>query len=212
VTLGLRATVVENGVRETYSARYYNPATGRFLSRDPYAGNEIIPISLHKYLYAGSNPANYVDPRGRALFEYAMENSAAIPEAKLIDIYGCIAGAALAAVDLMLDPIDPNDTIGTAGTGLGAGSAVLGCVVLMPGLNELAESGAKVTQAALKFVATASAVSGWGACAADAKDFVDGLNGILSGNPNEHDIGKSIEDLLGCVGSALGAMLKAEAE
>ena len=35
VTLGLRATVVENGVRKTYSARYYNPQTGRFLSRDP---------------------------------------------------------------------------------------------------------------------------------------------------------------------------------
>src|ERR1039458_7296121 len=29
VTLGLQATVVENGVRETYSARYYNPNTGR---------------------------------------------------------------------------------------------------------------------------------------------------------------------------------------
>jgi len=38
VTLGLRATVVENGVGETYSARYYNPVTGRFLSRDPEDG------------------------------------------------------------------------------------------------------------------------------------------------------------------------------
>ena len=35
IALGLRATVVENGVRETYSARYYNPNTGRFMSRDP---------------------------------------------------------------------------------------------------------------------------------------------------------------------------------
>ena len=38
ITLGLRATVVENGVREIYSARYYNPNTGRFLSRDPEDG------------------------------------------------------------------------------------------------------------------------------------------------------------------------------
>jgi len=35
VTLGLQVVMVENGVRKTYSARYYNPATGRFLSRDP---------------------------------------------------------------------------------------------------------------------------------------------------------------------------------
>jgi hypothetical protein len=146
------------------------------------------------------------------MFDYAMRMNAVVPEAKLIDIYGCVANAALAAIDLVLDGINTKDTVGTIGTGLGAGSAVLGCVVLMPGLNELAESGAKVTKAALKFVATASTVSGWGACAGDAEEFVNGLNGILSGSPNEHDIGKSIEDLTGCVGSALGAMLKAEVE
>jgi hypothetical protein len=135
--------------------------------------------------------------------------NAAVLEAKLIDIYGCVANAALAAIDLVLDGINTKDTIGTVGQGLGAGSAVLGCVVLMPGLNELAESGAKVTKAALEFVGSAS---GWGACAADANDFVNGLNGILSGSPNEHDIGKSLEDLAGCVGSALGQMLKDEVE
>jgi RHS repeat-associated protein len=211
VTLGLRATVIENGVRKTYSARYYNPATGRFLSKDLLDGLVQLPMTLHKYLYASGNPVNRIDPRGRAdLFEYAIRSSAAVPEAKLIDIYGCVAGAALAAVDLILDPIDPKkDPIGTIGTALGGGSAVLGCVVLMPGLNELAESGAKVTKAALEFVGSAA---GWGACAADAKDFVSGLNSILSGRPNEHDIGKSIEDLAGCVGSLLGQMLKAEAE
>jgi hypothetical protein len=35
VTLGLQVVVSENGVRKTYSARYYNPVTGRFMSRDP---------------------------------------------------------------------------------------------------------------------------------------------------------------------------------
>jgi RHS repeat-associated protein len=66
VTLGLRATVVENGVGQTYSARYYNPTTGRFLSRDPEDGYIGVPATLHKYLYAGSNPVNMIDPRGRA--------------------------------------------------------------------------------------------------------------------------------------------------
>jgi RHS repeat-associated protein len=56
VTLGLRTTVAKNGVRETYSARYYNPATGRFMSRHPLAGKSIDPNSWHKYVYAGGDP------------------------------------------------------------------------------------------------------------------------------------------------------------
>ena len=47
-------------------ARYYNPATGRFLSRDPEEGKIKIPATLHKYLYAGGDPVNRIDPRGRA--------------------------------------------------------------------------------------------------------------------------------------------------
>src|ERR1035437_1520267 len=37
-------------------ARYYNPQTGRFLSRDPEDGNSNDPASLHKYLYANGDP------------------------------------------------------------------------------------------------------------------------------------------------------------
>ena len=46
-------------------ARYYNPATGRFMSRDPEEGKASKPASLHKYLYAGGDPVNMTDPRGR---------------------------------------------------------------------------------------------------------------------------------------------------
>jgi RHS repeat-associated protein len=46
-------------------ARYYNPATGGFLSRDPLDGNAIDPASLHKYLYANGDPINGIDPMGR---------------------------------------------------------------------------------------------------------------------------------------------------
>jgi RHS repeat-associated protein len=76
VTLGLRATVVENGVRETYSARYYNPATGRFMSRDPEVpdmGNPRDPKTLHKYLYAGADPVNLEDPRGEGFGKGAIQ-------------------------------------------------------------------------------------------------------------------------------------------
>ena len=43
-----------NGL-EYLRARYYDPATGRFMSRDPLGGG---------YPYAGGNPANMVDPTG----------------------------------------------------------------------------------------------------------------------------------------------------
>jgi RHS repeat-associated protein len=54
-------------------ARYYNPLTGRFMSRDPYEpkfrgpdGKPIDPKNLHKYLYAVGDPVNFRDPSGRA--------------------------------------------------------------------------------------------------------------------------------------------------
>ena len=46
-------------------ARYYNPLTGRFMSLDPENGKPIDPKTLHKYLYAGGDPVNRIDPRGR---------------------------------------------------------------------------------------------------------------------------------------------------
>jgi RHS repeat-associated protein len=46
-------------------ARYMNPLTGRFLSRDPEDGQLTDPKSLHKYLYAGGDPVNAFDPSGR---------------------------------------------------------------------------------------------------------------------------------------------------
>ncbi len=179
-------------------ARYYNPLTGRFMSRDPYDGNKIIPISLHKYLYGGSNPANKVDPRGRDLFEYAIQSNAAIPEAKLIDIYGCVSDASLAAADLIL-----NNSI-SPGSALGTGAAVIGCVTLTPGLNELAEAGANTAKVALK---TIGITADWGSCALDIEDFVNGLNDVLSGTSNGVQITDSITALAGCVNDALGYLI-----
>ena len=47
-------------------ARYYNPLTGRFMSRDPESGNYRDPATLHKYVYAGSDPVNGEVPSGRS--------------------------------------------------------------------------------------------------------------------------------------------------
>lgn len=46
------------------NVRYYNPETGRFISRDTYEGTSEEPNSLHLYLYCANDPVNYVDPSG----------------------------------------------------------------------------------------------------------------------------------------------------
>jgi RHS repeat-associated protein len=46
-------------------ARYYNPATGRFMSRDPEDHDLTDPGKLHKYLYSHGDPINWRDPTGR---------------------------------------------------------------------------------------------------------------------------------------------------
>lgn len=46
-------------------ARWYDPAVGRFGSRDPFGGALNDPISLHRYLYANANPVSFTDPAGR---------------------------------------------------------------------------------------------------------------------------------------------------
>lgn len=45
-------------------ARYYDPPTGRFLTRDPVAGGFNNPLTLHDYLYASANPLINIDPAG----------------------------------------------------------------------------------------------------------------------------------------------------
>jgi RHS repeat-associated protein len=86
VAIGMRAGLALEGVGSRCSAeqydsdlglyylraRYYNPVTGRFLSRDPADGCIWHPISQQKYLYAGSDPVNGVDPSGRdTLVDYS---------------------------------------------------------------------------------------------------------------------------------------------
>jgi RHS repeat-associated protein len=46
------------------NARWYDPTTARFTSQDSYLGTIDEPPSLHRYIYANSNPTRYTDPTG----------------------------------------------------------------------------------------------------------------------------------------------------
>jgi RHS repeat-associated protein len=45
-------------------ARYMDPAQGRFIGMDSYAGDVGSPITLHKFIYANAKPSMVVDPSG----------------------------------------------------------------------------------------------------------------------------------------------------
>jgi RHS repeat-associated protein len=52
-----------NGL-EFLRARYYDPSTGRFLSRDRKPGRMTAPLTQNRYAYALDNPVNMTDPSG----------------------------------------------------------------------------------------------------------------------------------------------------
>ncbi|MFO1369525.1 MAG: RHS repeat-associated core domain-containing protein [Marinagarivorans sp.] len=47
-----------------FGARFYDPDTARFINQDSYLGKSGTPPSLHRYLYAYSNPTVYMDDNG----------------------------------------------------------------------------------------------------------------------------------------------------
>jgi RHS repeat-associated protein len=78
-------------------ARYYNPLTGRFLSRDPEDGWINVPATLHKYLYVGGDPVNWWDPTGRDEEEYGEEIS-------LAEKINCVLDTAADLLDVVSSP------------------------------------------------------------------------------------------------------------
>jgi RHS repeat-associated protein len=56
-------------------ARYYDPATGRFITRDTLSGNLINPLTQNPYIYAGGNPINQDDPSGKCFEDFCIGES-----------------------------------------------------------------------------------------------------------------------------------------
>jgi RHS repeat-associated protein len=74
-------------------ARYYNEATGRFWSRDPYEGARCSPPSLNPYIYTWNDPVDRLDPLGRG----------ATVETAELDLAALLRG--IAATYLLVQPL-----------------------------------------------------------------------------------------------------------
>jgi RHS repeat-associated protein len=87
-------------------SRSYNPEVGRFVSMDPFEGNQTDPRHQHKYLYAGADPINNVDPSGR---DFAL--GAFLGVSFRLGLAGATFGAVYGAVRGGIDTAaDPNAT------------------------------------------------------------------------------------------------------
>jgi RHS repeat-associated protein len=63
---GYTGELTDNGL-VYLRARWYNPSTGTFTSRDPFPGVDRVPQSLHPYAYTHNNPVNATDPSGKCI-------------------------------------------------------------------------------------------------------------------------------------------------
>ena len=92
LTYGGREFDEESGLYH-FRARAYDPATGRFLQRDPQLGHLSDPRTQHPYAYAHSNPVNLRDPSGTSvMFEYTMLISAPSPAEQSAALIGYMHG------------------------------------------------------------------------------------------------------------------------
>ena len=74
-------------------ARFYDPGNGRFLSHDPLMGDNADPVSMHRYLYAGADGVNSLDPSGMETLQSIIQANAI--QAGLYATIGAVTTGAL---------------------------------------------------------------------------------------------------------------------
>jgi RHS repeat-associated protein len=62
--LGLASQLIDPSGLYYVRARWYEPVTGRFVSRDPSQGQPASPATLNLFSYGSGNPVSFRDPTG----------------------------------------------------------------------------------------------------------------------------------------------------
>jgi RHS repeat-associated protein len=114
-----------------YRARYYSPRIGRFISEDPIVSEDRSPWELNAYVYAASNPVNWIDPTGEysqiaCIVTYTA--AGAMAGGSYGATAGGTAGLALAGIGAI-----PGGGIGAGGGAImGGGAGALAGLLLCP--------------------------------------------------------------------------------
>jgi RHS repeat-associated protein len=106
-------------------ARYYDPTTGQFITRDPIA-----PLTRSPYAYVNGNPLNAIDPSGLVSWsdagDFIKDHAGAIAVTAVV-IGGIACAATVACAIAVAGAVGPELLLAGAGIGtLGAGFALLG--------------------------------------------------------------------------------------
>jgi RHS repeat-associated protein len=121
-------------------ARYYDPATGKFLSVDPVGPSAGDITSFNRYVYGGNNPIKNIDPNGR---QYTPVEPPVAPEAAAAgeaEAAGIAAEAGAVRI-IFVDPANPATFPPTVQSNKAAGDAFEGKVA-----NDLKSQGSNVVQ------------------------------------------------------------------
>jgi len=110
-----RNELTETGGLVQVGVRWYDPAVGRFLQRDPWLGSLYAPLTLNAYAYCVNDPVNAADPSGELPFLALVAIGA---------LGGAIGGAIAGLIEEGLDDkpgINWGDVAKEAGVGAIAG-------------------------------------------------------------------------------------------
>jgi RHS repeat-associated protein len=106
-------------------ARYYDPSTGRFISRDSQSGDLQNPLSQNPYIYGEDNPVTYTDPSGQAVL-VAGGAAAGSFLGPVGTVCGIIVGSALTIIigGTIIDNIISNLNLSSSGANKGTSKPV----------------------------------------------------------------------------------------
>jgi len=87
-------------------ARYYDPGTGRFMTRDPLPGVIATPRTLNRYGYTANNPTNFVDPYGlyQPTLLVRVLTAGAVAAAKIAGAATVVGTAVMVIGEMLLSP------------------------------------------------------------------------------------------------------------
>ena len=99
-------------------ARMYAPDLKRFISRDPESGNVYEPVRINRYIFAGNNPVNNIDPNGRSFEKIVCDVGNALNTItnKVINTAGALLDNAVTRKIAELYEMIPPEVKGIVGT------------------------------------------------------------------------------------------------